>query len=121
MNRILYFLIWLCGLPVKAQYLQNDTIYFDFANDTLARLWDSQNYNHTDSDLEHKRILNAYYAFENDTIYTIDDSLTFVIGTYHRTDLFLDRHYKLTRPVFGRLAITDTERSEERRVGKECG
>lgn len=109
MNRILYFLICLCFLPVKAQYLQNDTIYFDLANDTLARLWDSQNYNHTDIDLKHKRILNDYYAFENDTIYTIDDSLTFVIGTYHRTDLFLDRHYKLTRPVFGRLAITDTE------------
>src|SRR5690606_30956321 len=99
MNRILYFLICLCFLPVKAQYLQNNTIYFDLANYTLASLLDRQYYNHTYIDLKHKRFLNDYYAFENDTIYTIDDSLTFVIATYHRTYFFLDRHNKLIQPV----------------------
>lgn len=73
----------------NAQYLQNDTIYFDIPNDTIARLWDSKDYNHTDIDLKNKAIINDYYVFENDIIFAVDDSLSFEIGSYDKNNLYL--------------------------------
>lgn len=91
----------------NAQYLQNDTIYFDIPNDTLARLWDSYDYNHTDIDLKNKVIINDYYVFEDDLIFAVDDSLSFEIGSYDKNNLYLEKHYKFSKPLFNRLEITE--------------
>lgn len=91
----------------NAQYLQNDTIYFDIPNDTLARLWDNSDYNHTDIDLKNKVIINDYYVFEDDLIFAVDDSLSFEIGSYDKSNLYLEKQYKFSKPLFNRLEITE--------------
>lgn len=100
----------------NAQYLQNDTIYFDIPNDTLARLWDNHDYNHTDIDLKNKRIINDYYVFEDNIIFAVDDSLSFEIGSYDKNNLYLEKHYKFSKPLFNRLEITDVERKKSAKV-----
>ncbi|SEH86000.1 hypothetical protein SAMN02927937_01806 [Paenimyroides aquimaris] len=100
----------------NAQYLQNDTIYFDIPNDTLARLWDSKDYNHTDIDLKNKAIINDYYVFENDIIFAVDDSLSFEIGSYDKRNLYFDKHYKLSKPLFNRIEITEIESKKSAKV-----
>ena len=100
----------------NAQYLQNDTIYFDIPNDTLARLWDSHDYNHTDIDLRNKHIINDYYVFENDLIFAVDDSLSFEIGSYDKSNLYLEKHYKFSKPLFNRLEITEVGSKKSAKV-----
>lgn len=100
----------------NAQYLQNDTIYFDIPNDTIARLWDSQDYNHTDIDLKNKVIINDYYVFEDDLIFAVDDSLSFEIGSYDKNNLYLEKQYKFSKPLFNRLEITDVESKKSAKV-----
>lgn len=110
-----FFLLFSFGFG-NAQYLQNDTIYFDIPNDTIARLWDSNDYNHTDIDLKNKRIINDYYVFEEDLIFAVDDSLSFEIGSYKRNDLYLEKHYKLSKPLFNRLEITEVESKKSAKI-----
>lgn len=100
----------------NAQYLQNDTIYFDIPNDTLARLWDNHDYNHTDIDLKNKQIINDYYVFENDIIFAVDDSLSFEIGSYDKNNLYLEKHYKLSKPLFNRLEITEVSSKKSAKI-----
>lgn len=100
----------------NAQYLQNDTIYFDIPNDTLARLWDSHDYNHTDIDLKNKRIINDYYVFEDDVIFAVDDSLSFEIGSYDKNNLYLEKQYKFSKPLFNRLEITEVGSKKSAKV-----
>lgn len=100
----------------NAQYLQNDTIYFDIPNDTLARLWDSNDYNHTDIDLKNKVILNDYYVFEDDLIFAVDDSLSFEIGSYDKNNLYLEKQYKFSKPLFNKLEITEVGSKKSAKV-----
>ena len=100
----------------NAQYLQNDTIYFDIPNDTLARLWDSHDYNHTDIDLKNKVIINDYYVFEDDLIFAVDDSLSFEIGSYDKNNLYLEKQYKFSKPLFNRLEITEVGSKKSAKV-----
>ena len=100
----------------NAQYLQNDTIYFDIPNDSIARLWDSSDYNHTDIDLKNRRIINDYYVFEDDIIFAVDDSLSFEIGSYDKNNLYLEKQYKFSKPLFNRLEITDVESKKSAKV-----
>ncbi len=100
----------------NAQYLQNDTIYFDIPNDTLARLWDSHDYNHTDIDLRNKVIINDYYVFEDDLIFAVDDSLSFEIGSYDKNNLYLEKQYKFSKPLFNRLEITEVGSKKSAKV-----
>ena len=100
----------------NAQYLQNDTIYFDIPNDTLARLWDSHDYNHTDIDLKNKVIINDYYVFEDDLIFAVDDSLSFEIGSYDKKNLYLEKQYKFSKPLFNRLEITEVGSKKSAKV-----
>ena len=100
----------------NAQYLQNDTIYFDIPNDSIARLWDSSDYNHTDIDLKNKRIINDYYVFEDDIIFAIDDSLSFEIGSYDKNNLYLEKQYKFSKPLFNRLEITEVGSKKSAKV-----
>lgn len=101
------FLLVIISQNINAQYLQNDTIYFDIPNDTLARLWDSHDYNHTDIDLKNKHIINDYYVFENDVIFAVTDSASFEIGSYDPKNLYLEKQYKLSKPLFNRLELTE--------------
>ena len=116
MKTLLTIVLLLSFFHSKAQYLQNDTIYFDIPNDTLARLWDSHDYNHTDIDLKNKRIINDYYIFENDHIFGVDDSLSFEIGGYDKNNLYLEKHYKFSKPLFNRLEITEVESKKSAKV-----
>lgn len=100
----------------RAQYLQNDTIYFDIPNDSIARLWDGNNYNHTDIDLVGRKIINDYYVFENDTVYALDDSLVYEIGSYSKQELYLEKRYRLSRPLFGKLEVTDMENGKSAKI-----
>ena len=100
----------------NAQYLQNDTIYFDIPNDTLARLWDTNDYNHTDIDLKNKHIINDYYVFEDNVIFAVDDSLSFEIGSYDKNNLYLEKHYKFSKPLFNRLEITEVGSKKSAKV-----
>lgn len=100
----------------NAQYLQNDTIYFDIPNDSIARLWDSSDYNHTDIDLKNRRIINDYYVFEDDIIFAIDDSLSFEIGSYDKNNVYLEKQYKFSKPLFNRLEITEVESKKSAKV-----
>ena len=100
----------------NAQYLQNDTIYFDIPNDTLARLWDSHDYNHTDIDLKNKVIINDYYVFEDNLIFAVDDSLSFEIGSYDKNNLYLEKQYKFSKPLFNRLEITEVGSKKSAKV-----
>lgn len=101
---------------INAQYLQNDTIYFDIPNDSIARLWDSHDYNHTDIDLKNKQIINDYYVFENDIVFAIDDSLSLEIGSYNRNNLYLEKHYKLSKPLFNRLEKTEVSSKKSAKI-----
>ncbi len=115
--KLLLTLILLLSFSLgNAQYLQNDTIYFDIPNDTIARLWDSHDYNHTDIDLKNKRIINDYYVFEDDIVFAVDDSLSFEIGSYDKNNLYLENHYKLYKPLFNRLEITDVKSKKSAKV-----
>lgn len=116
MKTMFAILALFCFTQNQAQYLQNDTIYFDIPNDSIARLWDSNNYNHTDIDLINKKITNDYYVFKNDTVYAIDDSLAYEIGTYTRQTLSLEKHYKLSRPLLGKLEITEIESGKSAKI-----
>lgn len=100
----------------NAQYLQNDTIYFDIPNDTIARLWDSHDYNHTDIDLKNKVIINDYYVFEDNVIFAVDDSLSFEIGSYDKNNLYLEKQYKFSKPLFNRLEITEVGSKKSAKV-----
>ncbi|WLD24085.1 hypothetical protein NU10_01445 [Flavobacterium dauae] len=116
---VILLFVFLVG---NAQYLQNDTIYFDIPNDTIARLWDSHDYNHTDIDLKNKRIINDYYVFEDDLIFAVDDSLSFEIGSYDKKNLYLEKQYKFSKPLFNRLEITEvgSEKSAKVRTKADC-
>jgi len=100
----------------NAQYLQNDTIYFDIPNDSIARLWDISDYNHTDIDLKNRRIINDYYVFEDDLIFAVDDSLSFEIGSYDKSNLYLEKQYKFSKPLFNRLEITEVGSKKSAKV-----
>ena len=116
MKPLLTLILLLSFSVGNAQYLQNDTIYFDIPNDTLARLWDSQDYNHTDIDLKNKVIINDYYVFEDDVIFAVDDSLSFEIGSYDKNNLYLEKQYKFSKPLFNRLEITEVGSKKSAKV-----
>lgn len=116
MKLSLFFLMVMISQNVNAQYLQNDTLYFDIPNDTLARLWDNHDYNHTDIDLKNKHIINDYYVFENDAIFTFYDSLSFEIGRYDNKNLYLEKHYKLSKPLFNSLELTEVGSKKSAKV-----
>lgn len=116
MKTLLTFILLFSFYFGNAQYLQNDTIYFDIPNDTLARLWDSHDYNHTDIDLKNKHIINDYYVFEDDLIFAIDDSLSFEIGSYDKNNLYLEKQYKFSKPLFNRLEITEVSSKKSAKV-----
>lgn len=116
MKTLLTFILLFSFYFGKAQYLQNDTIYFDIPNDTLARLWDIHDYNHTDIDLKNKHIINDYYVFEDDLIFAVDDSLSFEIGSYDKNNLYLEKHYKFSKPLFNRLEITEVGSKKSAKV-----
>lgn len=116
MKNVFSFLMFLMACFGNAQYLQNDTIYFDIPNDTLARLWDNHDYNHTDIDLKNKRIINDYYTFEDGVVFAVDDSLSFEIGSYDKNNLNLEKHYKFSKPLFNRLEITEVETKKTAKV-----
>lgn len=116
MKTFLSLIFTWCSCNIRAQYLQNDTIYFDIPNDTIARLWDGNNYNHTDIDLVNKKIINDYYVFQNGVVYALDDSLVYEIGTYHKQELYLEKRYRLSRPLFGKLEITDMESGKTAKI-----
>ena len=116
MKTALFLLILFGTSFCNAQYLQNDTIYFDFPNDTLARLWDSHDYNHTDIDLKNKKIINDFYVFEDEIVFAADDSLQYEIGSYHKNMLYLNQTYKLSKPLFNRLQLTETESKKSARI-----
>lgn len=115
--KTLFSLILICWIQYgRAQYLQNDTIYFDIPNDSIARLWDGNNYNHTDIDLVNRKIINDYYVFEDETVYAVDDSLVYEIGAYSKNELYLEKPYRLSRPLFGKLEITDVESGKSAKI-----
>jgi len=116
MKPLLTFILLLSFSLVNAQYLQNDTIYFDIPNDSIARLWDSSDYNHTDIDLKNKRIINDYYVFEDDFVFAVDDSLSFEIGSYDKNNLYLEKQYKFSKPLFNRLEITEVGSKKSAKV-----
>lgn len=116
MKPLLTFILLLNFSFGNAQYLQNDTIYFDIPNDSIARLWDSHDYNHTDIDLKNRRIMNDYYVFENTIVFAIDDSLSFEIGSYDKNNLYLEKQYKFSKPLFNRLEITEVGSKKSAKV-----
>ncbi|KAA5531836.1 hypothetical protein [Paenimyroides baculatum] len=116
MKTLLTLILLLSFSVGNAQYLQNDTIYFDIPNDSIARLWDNSDYNHTDIDLKNRRIINDYYVFEDDIIFAIDDSLSFEIGSYDKNNLYLEKQYKFSKPLFNRLEITEVGSKKSAKV-----
>lgn len=116
MKTFFFFILICCIHYSRAQYLQNDTIYFDIPNDSIARLWDRNNYNHTDIDLTKGKIVNDYYVFDNETVYAVDDSLVYEIGSYSKNELYLEKPYRLSRPLFGKLEITDTASGKSAKI-----
>lgn len=116
MKPLLTLILLLSFYLGNAQYLQNDTIYFDIPNDSIARLWHNHDYNHTDIDLKNRRIINDYYVFEDDIIFAVDDSLSFEIGSYDKNNLYLEKQYKFSKPLFNRLEITDVESKKSAKV-----
>lgn len=120
MKPLLTFILLLSFSFGNAQYLQNDTIYFDIPNDSIARLWDSHDYNHTDIELKNRRIMNDYYVFENAIVFAIDDSLSFEIGSYDKNNLYLEKQYKFSKPLFNRLEITEVESKKSAKVSTKA-
>lgn len=116
MKTLFSILLVCCTYYSRAQYLQNDTIYFDIPNDSIARLWDGNNYNHTDIDLVNRKIINDYYVFQDDIVYALDDSLVYEIGSYSKRELYLEKPYRLSRPLLGKLEITDVESGKSAKI-----